>query len=158
MEAYFGKPTKALKCKPPAACLAADVFVLVEGAAVAFHRGTRQKRRAMCGLLIFKPPVCQVSAVGMRPRTHTQKPLSHNPSLSLSLSLSRVASCQLRGHTSCGVVISLFMNCLEIELRTAFGSNQRIHGWRCSFVQIANASLTLLETFSTRLLLNMLII
>lgn len=29
MEAYFGKPTKALKCKPPAACLAAAVFVLV---------------------------------------------------------------------------------------------------------------------------------
>lgn len=23
----------------------------------------------MCGLLIFKPPVCQVSAAGMRPRT-----------------------------------------------------------------------------------------
>ena len=40
MEAYFGKPTKALKCKPPAACLAADVFVLVERAAVAFRRGT----------------------------------------------------------------------------------------------------------------------
>ncbi|MED6249839.1 hypothetical protein ATANTOWER_020545, partial [Ataeniobius toweri] len=49
------------------ACLAADVFVLVERAAVAFHRGRRQKRRAMCGLLIFKPPVCQASAVAMRP-------------------------------------------------------------------------------------------
>lgn len=71
MEAYFGKPTKALKCKPPAACLAADVFVLVERAAVAYHPGTWQKKRAMCGLLIFKPPVCQVSAVGMRPHIHT---------------------------------------------------------------------------------------
>lgn len=81
MEAYFGKPTKALKCKPPAACLAMNVFVLVERAAVAFHRGTWQKRRAMCGLLIFKPPVCQVSAVGMRPHTLTEThvhPLSHN--------------------------------------------------------------------------------
>lgn len=35
------------------------------------HPGTQRKRRAMCGLLIFKPSVCQVSAVGMRPRTHT---------------------------------------------------------------------------------------
>lgn len=85
MEAYFGKPTKALKCKPPAACLAVDVFVLVERAAVAFHRGTRQKRRAMCGLLIFKPPVCQVSAVGMRPRTHTH---THMPSLFPTIPLS----------------------------------------------------------------------
>lgn len=90
MEAYFGKPTKALKCKPPAACLAADVFVLVERAAVAYHPGTWQKKRAMCGLLIFKPPVCQVSAVGMRPHIHTHaracaRSLSHNPSLSVSL-------------------------------------------------------------------------
>lgn len=74
MEAYFGKPTKALKCKPPAACLATAVFVLVEGAAVASHPGTGQEEGGgggMCGLLIFKPPVCQVSAAGMRPRTHT---------------------------------------------------------------------------------------
>lgn len=124
MEAYFGKPTKALKCKPPAACLAVDVFVLVERAAVAFHRGMRQKRRAMCGLLIFKPPVCQVSAVGMRPRTHARHTHTHTqrhmpnlfPTIPLSPSLSRVDRCQERGHTSCGVVISLFMICLEIKL------------------------------------------
>lgn len=85
MEAYFGKPTKALKCKPPAACLAVDVFVLVERAAVAFHPGTWQKRRAMCGLLIFKPPVCQVSAVGMRPHTHTH---THTPNRSPTILLS----------------------------------------------------------------------
>lgn len=89
MEAYFGKPTKALKCKPPAACLATDVFVLVERAAVAFHRGTRQKRRAMCGLLIFKPPVCQVSALGMRPRTHTHtRTHIHMPNLFPTIPLS----------------------------------------------------------------------
>lgn len=93
MEAYFGKPTKALKCKPPAACLAADVFVLMEGAAVAFHRGTRQERRAMCGLLIFKPSGCQASAVGMRPRTH--KPLfPQSPSSSAS---THMDPCQPRG-------------------------------------------------------------
>lgn len=93
MEAYFGKPTKALKCKPPAACLAADVFVLVEGAAAAFHPGTRQKRRAMCGLLIFKPPVCQASAVEMRrwghervlARSLAQTSLPQSPSLPLPL-------------------------------------------------------------------------
>lgn len=123
MEAYFGKPTKALKCKPPAACLAVDVFVLVERAAVAFHRGTWQKRRAMCGLLIFKPPVCQVSAIGMRPHTHTHTQ-THMPnpfptilSLSFSLSLSPMEWCHERGHISFGVVISLFMICLEIKLR-----------------------------------------
>lgn len=120
MEAYFGKPTKALKCKPPAACLAVDVFVLVERAAVAFHRGTRQKRRAMCGLLIFKPPVCQVSAVGMRPCTHTYTHTTPFPqSLSLSVSLPHGLMPGERSYTSCGVVISLFMICLEIKLRMA---------------------------------------
>lgn len=44
------------------------------------HPGTQRKRRAMCDLLIFKPSVCQVSAVGMRPRTHT-----HSPTIPLSL-------------------------------------------------------------------------
>lgn len=121
MEAYFGKPTKALKCKPPAACLAADVFVLVERAAVAYHPGTWQKKRAMCGLLIFKPPVCQVSAVGMRPHIHTHaRARAHGlfPTILLSRSLSHMAWDQERGHISFGVVISLFMICLDIKLRT----------------------------------------
>lgn len=118
MEAYFGKPTKALKCKPPAACLAADVFVLVQGAAVAFHPGTRQKRRAMCGLLIFKPPVCQASAVGMRRRGHAHTNLSPTIPRFLAGSLRAWTAASREVTSAAGAPTSLFTICLEITLWT----------------------------------------
>jgi len=50
MEAYFGKPTKALKCKPPAACLDSALFVLVEELLFLSIRdpGTREGPCVLC--------------------------------------------------------------------------------------------------------------
>lgn len=98
MEAYFGKPTKALKCKPPAACLDQALLVLVEELLLPSIRDLRQKRRAMCALLIFKLSPARFSAV--RYVQKHQAILPHPPSFSY-FSWDTLW-CQIGGQFECG--------------------------------------------------------
>ncbi len=54
MEAYFGKPTKALKCKPPAACLDSALLSWWRSCCSSPSGTPAQEKGHVCALLIFK--------------------------------------------------------------------------------------------------------